>query len=62
MFNVVNRIIYRPIFLCWLLVSSPDEHGGSSLAELLSDLEDYKNGDDFCCVIPIKEIEKVYST
>jgi len=42
--NVVNGIILRPILLCWLLVRSTGEQDKSSLAELLSWLEDYKNG------------------
>ena len=52
--HVANGIIYRPILLYWLVVRSPYEQYGSS-AELLSCLEGYKNGDYFCCVIPIKE-------
>jgi len=69
MVNAVNGIIHRPIFLCWcpillcwLLVRSTGEQVGSSRAELLSCLEDYKNRDYFCCVIPIKEIEQIYGT
>ena len=58
MFNVVTGIIHRPIFLCWLLVRSAGEQDGSSWTELLSCLEDYKNGYYFFCVIPIKKIEK----
>jgi len=62
MVNIVNGIIHRPIFLCSLLVRSRDEQDGSSRAELLSCLQDYKNGDYFCCVIPIELNEKIYST
>ena len=42
--NVVNGIILRPIFLCWLLIRSTGEQDKSSRAELLSCLEDYKTG------------------
>ena len=62
MVNVVNGIIHRPVFLCWLLVRSPGEQDGSSRAEPLSCLEDYKNGHYFFCVIRIEIIEKIYGT
>jgi hypothetical protein len=60
MINVVIGIIHRPMFLCWLLVRSTVEQDGSSRAELLSCPEDYKNEYYLFCVIPIKEIEKIY--
>jgi hypothetical protein len=60
--NVVNGNIHRPISLCWLFVRLPGEQDGSSRAELLSCLEDYKNGYYFFCVIPIKKIETIYGT
>jgi len=59
MVNAVNGIIYRPISLCWFLVRSAGEQDGSYRAELLSYLEDYKNGYCFFCVIPIKKIEHI---
>ena len=62
MVSAVNGIILRPIFLCWLLVRSTGEQDGSSRAELLSCLEDYKNGYYYFCVIPVKKIEQIYGT
>jgi len=60
--NVFKGNIYRPIFLYLLLVRSTGEQDGSSRADLLSYLEEYKNGEYFCCVIPIKEKEQIYGT
>jgi hypothetical protein len=60
--NVVNGNIHCSIFLCWLLVRSTDEQDGSSRTELLSCLEDYKNGYYFFCVIPIEIIEQICRT
>jgi len=60
--NVFKEIIHRPILFCWLSVRSPGKQDGSSRAELLSCLEDYKNGYCFFCVIPIKKVEQIYVT
>jgi hypothetical protein len=62
MYNVVNGIIHRPIFLCWFLVRSTGEQDDTSRAELLPFLEDYKNEYYLFGVIPNQIIEKIYST
>jgi hypothetical protein len=62
MVNVVNGNLHCPNFLCWFLVRSPGEQDGSSRTELLSCLEDYKDGYYFFCVIPIEKIEQIYGT
>jgi hypothetical protein len=62
LFSVVNGNIHHPNFLCFLLIRPPGEQDDSSGADLLSCLEDYKNGYYFFCAIPIEKIEQIDGT